>query len=103
MTRASGRAAVTCYRKSFLAANVDVILFLDGLFMGAGMDDQVTLENACFVPSGSVQMGSYIYDDPGPDDPRLLPLGEVPAIVYSEAMGDLRAIAGKGEAEPAAG
>ena len=94
---------VTCYRKSFLAANVEVILFIDGLFMGAGMDDQVTLENACFVPSGSVQMGSYIYDDPGPDDPRLLPLGEVPAIVYSEAMGDLRAISGKGEAEPAAG
>jgi hypothetical protein len=64
--------------------------------MGAGMDDQVTLEWACFVPSGSVKIGSYVYDDPGPDDPRLLTFGDVPAIVYSEAMGDLKTIAGKG-------
>jgi HEAT repeat protein len=87
---------VTSYRKTFLAANVDVILYLDGLFMGAGMDDQVSLEIACFVRAGSVKMGGYVYDDPGPDDPRLIPFGEVPPIVYSEAMGDLLTIAGKG-------
>lgn len=34
----------------------------------------------CFVKSGSVQFGSYVYDEPSTeDDPRIVPRGQVPA------------------------
>jgi hypothetical protein len=86
--------SITAYVKSFPAGHVDVILPLEGFFIGAGMDDQVTLGAACFVKSGAVQFGSYIYDEPSTeDDPRVVPLGQVPAIPFSETLADLRRIA----------
>jgi hypothetical protein len=51
-----------------------------------------------------VRTGSYVYDEPrGEGDPRLLTFGEVPPIVYSEAMGDLGRIAPPKPAPAAAG
>ena len=71
-----------------------MILGLEGFFIGAGMDDQVTLGTACFVRSSAVQFGSYLYDEPSKeDDPRVVPLGQVPAIPFSETLADLRRIA----------
>ncbi len=56
----------------------------------------------CFVKSGSVSTGSYVYDEPSDEkDPRLLSFGEVPPIVFSESVGDLGRIAGGKEAEDA--
>jgi len=47
-----------------------------------------------------VQIGSYVYDEPGDaNDPRLVSYGDVPAIAFSEAMGDLARIAGKSEGQ----
>lgn len=55
------------------------------------------LGDVFFVPVGSVTIGSYEYDEPsGEKDPRLLPFGHVPPIVFSEVRGDLRKISGKG-------
>jgi hypothetical protein len=72
----------------------DVILALEGFFIGAGMDDQVTLGTACFVKSGAIQFGSYIYDEPSKEnDPRIVLMGQVPAILFSETLADLRRIA----------
>jgi hypothetical protein len=86
--------SITAYVKSFPAGHVDVILGLEGFFIGAGMDDQVTLGTACFVRSSAVQFGSYLYDEPSKeDDPRVVPLGQVPAIPFSETLADLRRIA----------
>ena len=49
----------------------------------------------------SVKIGSYIYDEPsGPNDPRLVNYAGVPAIAFSEAMGDLARISGKSGAQP---
>jgi hypothetical protein len=87
---------ISAYVKSFPAGQVDAILMLDGLFVGAGMDDEVTLGTAFFVRAGSVQFGSYVYDEPvGEDNPRLVRLGQVPGIPFSETMADLRRIAEK--------
>ncbi len=86
---------ITSYRKCFPGARVDVILELDGMFIGAGMYDSITLRRFCFVKSGSVSVGSYVYDEPRDDsDERLLCFGSVPPVVFSETMGDLARIAG---------
>jgi hypothetical protein len=83
------------YVKYFPGAGVDVILKLDGFYIGAGVDTEVTLTDVCFVKTGSVQIGSYVYDEPDKDDDaRIVALGEVSPIAYSEAVGDLKRIAG---------
>jgi hypothetical protein len=82
------------YRKGFPAVGVDVCLSVEGMYIGMDMYTEITLGNAYFVRSGSVKFGSYIYDEPNDEkDERILPFGEVPAIVYSESMGDLQRIA----------
>ena len=86
---------IPSYRKSFPGAGADVILETEGMFIGVGMDDSVKLGRFCFVKSGSVSTGSYVYDEPSDEkDPRLLSFGEVPPIVFSETLGDLGRIAG---------
>jgi hypothetical protein len=88
---------INYYRKTFPNAGVEVFLGLEGMFVGVDMDSEVTLGDWFFVRSGSVKIGSYEYDEPGNDtDPRLVPFGAVAPIAYSEALGDLARIAGKG-------
>lgn len=88
------------YVKSFPGAGADAFLGLDGMFIGVGVDDKVTLGDLFFVRSGSVEIGSYTYDEPRKnEDERLLAFGNVPAIVYSEVIGDLKKIAGTGKEE----
>ncbi len=91
---------ITCYAKSFPGAGADAILGLDGMYIGIDMYADIKLEQFCFVRGGSVTFGSYTYDEPSNDkDPRLIPFGEVPPIVYSEILGDLGKIAGQQEGE----
>lgn len=86
---------ITSYRKCFPSAGVDVILELDGMFIGAGMYDSIKLGRFCFVKSGSVSVGSYVYDEPKDEnDERLVCFGDVPPVVFSETMGALARIAG---------
>ncbi len=91
---------VTSYRKIFTGAGVEAFLALEGMYVGIGMDESITLGDVFFVKSGSVQVGSYTYDEPSKDDdPRLIAFGDVPAVPFSEVMGDLVKISGKaGEA-----
>jgi len=86
---------ITFYRKAFPAAGADILLYLDGMFVGADMYASVQLQHAYFVKSGSVKIGSYIYDEPSDEnDERVLGLKDVPAIVYSESLADLQQISG---------
>lgn len=88
---------INYYRKTFPNAGVEVFLGLEGMFVGVDMYSDVTLGDWFFVRSGSVKIGSYEYDEPGNDtDPRLVAFAAVPPIAYSEALGDLARIAGKG-------
>ena len=83
---------VTSYYKLFPGAGVEVSLLTDGLWVGFDPMDTVTLGSACFAKAGSIDRGSYVYDEPGPDDPRVLRFDQVPPVVYSETLADLKAI-----------
>ncbi|MDQ3623144.1 MAG: DUF4132 domain-containing protein, partial [Verrucomicrobiota bacterium] len=86
--------AVTGYYKPFPAAAVDAFVQLEGMYVGD--DSSVTLHTFYFVRHGSVRVGSYTYDEPANEsDPRLVTAADVPPIVFSEALGDLRHIAGR--------
>ena len=94
--------AVPYYYKPFPAAGVDVFLYVEGMYIGIDTDSSITLRTFYFVRHGSVEVGSYTYDEPSKEgDERLIPAGEVRPIAYSEALGDLRQIAGKGPASEA--
>jgi hypothetical protein len=90
---------ITSYVKGFPAAGVDVFLGLDGMYIGIDMYSEIKLQDAFFAKAGSVTVGSYTYDEPRDEqDGRLLRFGEVPALVYSEVLGDLQKISGKSAA-----
>ena len=60
------------------------------------MGESITLQNLFFVRAETVKIGGYVYDTPSDEaDPRLIPFGEVPPVVFSEAMSDLARIAGQ--------
>ena len=83
------------YRKPFPAAGTEALVELEDMYVGAGMDATITLGKAFFVRLGSVATGSYVYDEPeSMDDRRVLSFRDVPPIAFSEALGDLRRIAG---------
>lgn len=87
---------INFYLKTFPAADVDVFLETEGMYVGIDMYTDITLGKIFFTKHGSVQIGGYTYDEPGDQqDARLVPFGEAPAIAFSEAMGDLSRIAGK--------
>jgi len=54
--------------------------------------ETIELCAAYFAKAGSIERGSYVYNEPSPDDPRILPFEQVPAVVYSETLSDLKAI-----------
>ncbi len=87
--------AVSSYYKIYPADDTTAYLLLDQFWVGASYDDEAILGTALFVPAGSVQTGSYVYDEPQNDrDPRVLTFGNVPPIAYSETLTDLRTISG---------
>ncbi len=91
---------VSAYRKVFPHDQVEVFIGTDGLNVQSYEDSEVTLKDLFFVRSGAVVTGSYTYDEPrDEDDERLIRLGEVPAIVFSEVVADLTAIAKQKEEE----
>jgi hypothetical protein len=85
---------VAGYFKSFPGAGVEVTIETEGLYIGIDPMETVTLGVARFVRADSVKRGSYVYDDPQAGDERVMNFGSVPPVVYSETVGDLKAIAG---------
>jgi hypothetical protein len=90
---------ISSYYKSFPTAGVEAFVGVDGMYIGMEMEAEIKLQDAFFVKAGSVEIGSYQYDEPANEkDDRVLRFGDVPPIVYSEIVGDLQKIAGKGGA-----
>ncbi len=86
--------AVSAYYKYFPAEDIDVFLTVGNLGVGPS-DEEAELGRLFFVPLGSVVTGSYIYDEPqNEEDERLVAPRDVPPIVFSEAVGNARDIAG---------
>ncbi|MCA9670090.1 MAG: DUF4132 domain-containing protein [Myxococcales bacterium] len=88
--------SVTSFHKVFASAGVDVILETEGIGVMVDQYSNATLKRAYFVEPGAVSFGSYVYDEPRDDsDKRLIPLGKVPPIVYSEAMAEIGRLSGE--------
>lgn len=85
---------ISSYYKLYPGAGVEVVLPTDNFYIGIDPMDTVELGAAYFATAGSVERGSYTYDEPAPDDPRVLRFDQVPAVVWSETMSDLKAILG---------
>jgi len=83
---------VSSYYKVFAGAGVEVIVDTEDHWVAQDPMDYLTLGKALFAKIATVDRGSYVYDEPAPDDSRVLPFSEVPSIVYSEAISDLKAI-----------
>lgn len=92
---------ISSYYKLFPGAGVEVSLETGDMYVGMDPMETLTLGPARFCTAGSIQRGSYVYDEPAENDPRLLTFGEVPPVVYSETVSDLKAIIAQKEAEEA--
>lgn len=83
---------ISSYYKLYPGAGVEVILPTDNFWVGMDPMDSIELGAAYFVTAETVTRGSYIYNEPTPDDPRVLRFDAVPPVVFSETMADLKAI-----------
>jgi hypothetical protein len=83
---------ISSYYKLYPGAGVEVILPTDDFWIGCDPMDTLELRSAYFAKAGSVERGSYVYNEPAPDDPRVLRFDQVPTVVYSETLSDLKAI-----------
>jgi hypothetical protein len=88
---------ISSYYKLYPGAGVEVVLPTDNFYIGIDPMESVELGAAYFAKAGSVERGSYTYDEPAPNDPRVLRFDQVPAVVWSETMSDLKAILGHEE------
>lgn len=83
---------ISSYYKLYPGAGIEVVLPTDNFYVGIDPMDTIELSAACFAKAGSIERGSYIYNEPAPDDPRVLRFDQIPAVVFSETIGDLKAI-----------
>lgn len=92
--------SVSAYRKLFERHQIEAFIGTENLSVQSYDDGEVTLENLFFVKAGAVTTGSYAYDEPrAQDDQRLIKLGDLPAIVYSETIADLHAVTREAQEE----
>ncbi len=83
---------ISSYYKLYPGAGVEVILPTENFWVGCDPMEIIELGAAYFVKSESVERGSYVCNEPSPDDPRVLRFDQVSAVVFSETLGDLKAI-----------
>lgn len=63
-------------------------LHFSGSYVGAGYEDEVTVYDVRFYKAGTIQRGSYVYDEA--DDKKAVVLSEVPARYFSEIVLQLK-------------
>ncbi len=81
---------ISGYYKDFAAQSITVILKQQGEIGAGYLDANAEIGELMFVKYKSVRFGSYIYDEPEKDnDVRLLPMSDVPPLVFSEIMGEM--------------
>ena len=84
---------VSTYWRRFGAAGLDAFVVVDGMYVTPDTDSVVEVGKAFFVAAGSVSTASDPHDAPQHErDERLVAFGNVPPVVYSEAIGDLERI-----------
>ena len=93
-----GGAYFTLY-KEFPGVGIEAALETAGLSVGYEMGFNTAIKRLGFVRVNTIKRGGYIYDDLKDADDRLIPLGAVPPVVFSEAAADVQAAAGGEYAE----
>jgi hypothetical protein len=91
---------VSSYRKSYDDKLLEVFVKTEGMGVQLDFDSQVTLGEFYFIKQGSIVTGSYTYDEPRDEkDERLIKFADVPKIIYSETINDLKKITKKKDEE----
>ena len=91
---------VSSYRKSYEDKQLEVFVKTEGMGVQLDFDSQVTLGEFYFIKQGSIVTGSYTYDEPRNEkDERLIKFADVPKIIYSETINDLKKITMKKDEE----
>jgi hypothetical protein len=81
---------ISSYYKDFSELGVTAIVGQSGNIGVGYYEENAELGELMFVKAKSVGFGSYSYDEPSKnEDERLIALGDVPPIVYSEVMADM--------------
>jgi len=81
---------IASYYKDFTELGITAVLTQVGNIGVGYYDENAALGQVMFARAKSIQFGNYVYDEPSKEtDPRLIPFGNVPPIVYSEVMADL--------------
>ncbi len=86
---------IVSYTKTFKEAGVDVFIQTENIAVHSELDSEdVVLGKCYFTPFGSVQVnGGFWNSEPyREDDERLITIKNVPLLVFSEAMKDLKEI-----------
>ncbi|MDF7819662.1 DUF4132 domain-containing protein [Runella sp. MFBS21] len=82
---------ISSFYKDFAEANITAIITQQGELSVGDPSAHAELSELMFVKRNQVSFGSYVYDEPSnANDPRLVPFGELPPIVYSEVMADMQ-------------
>lgn len=84
---------ISSYQKVYPTIGIQAVIKTRNLNVQSYDEDDAILHEFYFVEFGSIEQGSYTYDEPRDEsDSRLIPFGKVPPIVYSETIADLQAI-----------
>lgn len=82
---------ISNYYKNFAEEGITAIITQEGDICVGYLDSIGGIGNLMFVKYGSVDFGSYTYDEPGhTNDPRLIPFEQISPIIYSEVMADMQ-------------
>lgn len=87
---------ISGYYKYYPKDGLDAFITLSNLGVSGDLGEDAELGRLFFVPHGSVVTGSYIYDEPNNEaDERLIVARDVPTVVFSETLSNLRQILGE--------
>ena len=93
---------INYYLKTFPGAGVDVFVGMEGMCVGPGYVFRYRIRQDLFCAAWErPDRQLHLQRPTDAKDPRLVRFGGVPAIAFSEAMGDLARIAGKPETKDA--
>ncbi|MFN0200822.1 MAG: DUF4132 domain-containing protein, partial [Bacteroidia bacterium] len=81
---------ISSYRKVFHSLGIDAIIEIEGIMVDHYEEYDPQFGDLMFVKTNSVKIGSYTYDEPKDEkDERLIKIGDLPAVIYSEVMSNL--------------
>ncbi|HEY7357838.1 MAG TPA: DUF4132 domain-containing protein [Ktedonobacterales bacterium] len=83
--------------KAFPAAGIQAVLETAGMSVGYEKEFSTAIKRLAFARVDTIKRGSYIYDDLKEQDERLIKLGDVPPIIFSEIAADVQTFAATGE------